>query len=133
MSIFHALQKQRRLISSLQLLLMGFIWFCLTFHSCVYAASATEIKLHFCCEYAHEDCDPAASHAPGDTCSWMSETDNSSNRDYSVSHNVSSQQPAIGYTHVLFPLHSRQPFIPSPEKLALTASHPALKFRVLLI
>ena len=133
MPIFRALQKQRVLISSLQLILMGIVWIGLTFHSCVFAANITENKPHLCCEETQGHCDTTANKEPGSVCPAMSEIDNNTDSEYLATKTVSSPQPAIGYTLVSFPLRTGLPSVPSPQRLTPTASHPALKFRALLI
>ena len=133
MPIFRVLRKQRMFISSLQLILMGIVWIGLTFHSCVFAASITEKKPHFCCEETHDHCDTAANHEPDTACLWMSKIDDSIDSEYLATKTAFSPQPAIVYTLIPFPLCSGLTLVPSPQRLTLTASHPALKFRILLI
>ena len=133
MPIFRALRKQRMFISSLQLISMGIVWVGVTFHSCVFAASISEKKLHDCCEGAHEHCDTTANHEPGGACIWMSEIDGSIDSEYSVTKTASAPQPAVIYTQVHSPLCLGSTLASAPRRLASTASHPALKFRILLI
>ncbi len=133
MPIFRALHKQRVLISSLQLIVMGMVWFGLTFHSCVFTASITENKPHLCCEDTQGHCDTNANQEPGSVCPSMSGMDNNTDSEYLATKTASSPQPAIGYTLVSFPLPTELPLASSPQRLTPTASHPALKFRTLLI
>lgn len=120
-------------IGCLQLILMGVVWIGLTLHTCVFAAHTTATTPDCCCEESERCSDIAASHEPGDLCPSIGAIDGDTDPEGLATRTVFSPQPATGYTLVPFPLSTGLLLFPSPHTLALTGSHPALKFRILLI